>query len=122
NLEEVRVLSHDILPLDLEEDGIHHAFNTLAKNTRKIYKLNCIVKVDSSVTDKVDIETASNLYHIAQEATRNAAIHGNPENIRITLNSDEKDLYLNIDDDGSGFPAAKNENDGMGIHIMRHRM
>lgn len=49
-------------------------------------------------------------------------VHGNAKKVKITLKSDEEKLYLNVEDNGTGFSDSVEENGGMGIRIMRHRM
>jgi signal transduction histidine kinase len=65
------------------------------------------------------------LYRIAQEAIVNAAKHGNPRRIAVSLAKEAAGVRLVVEDDGKGFdPAAaqRMEKDhGWGITIMRER-
>lgn len=121
----VRDLSHEIVPVDVEDEGVAYAFNKLTEHVKKMYHTNCTL-----ITDKIDriknVEAATNLYRIAQEAAKNAAIHGKAKNIKIELRSDARQIYLTIEDDGRGLAeSTKNkirDEEGMGINIMRHRI
>lgn len=119
---DVRDVSHEIVPLDVEEKGITYAFNSFARQMEKMYDLRCDLEYDNTVDNLKNMEIATHLYRIAQEASKNAADHGKAENIRITLKSDNDYLYLNIEDDGIGFSDSAKKDEGMGISIMRHRM
>lgn len=129
-VDKVRNLSHEMLPIDMEQQGIVYAFNNLAERIKETYDLDSSFREDGVVNHIEDIDIATNLYRIAQEATKNAALHGHADNVHITLKEEDSCLQLTIEDDGQGLESAKEEaggevktgGDGMGIHIMRHRM
>jgi signal transduction histidine kinase len=126
SVDHIRDLSHEILPIDVEARGMGHSFDQLAKRMRKIYHLNCEITLGKEIEDMDDIEAAISLYRLAEEAAKNAALHGQAENIKITVQMEDDHLCINIEDDGVGFAAAQDGDDdepsGMGINIMRHRM
>lgn len=117
---DVRDLSHDIIPLNVEKEGLRQAFEYLKNQAEKRHGVNVILET-GDIIDKINNrEVATNLYHIAQEAIKNAVVHGKAQNIKIALSKHEQQLYLHINDDGKGFDPAKKDN-GMGITIMRNR-
>lgn len=122
SIEGTRDLSHEIVPIDVEEEGVSHAFNNLAKEIEKLHDIHCRLNFDATVNRLDNIEMATHLYRVAHEAAKNAAVHGEAENIIITLKSGSGCLYLNIEDDGKGFSDSDKKQGGMGISIMRHRM
>ena len=63
--------------------------------------------------------TATQLYHIAQEACTNALKHANAQNVRVCLHLDGAHVILRIEDDGIGIPAESS--DGLGLRIMHNR-
>jgi signal transduction histidine kinase len=67
------------------------------------------------------VETATHLYHIAQEAVNNAIKHGGAKNIVIRLAVEDDHAKLCIVDDGSGIPEDRGNTLGMGLHIMGYR-
>lgn len=87
-----------------------------------MYDIHCELETHNTVDKLINVETATHLYHITEEATRNAVVHGDADNIKITLKSDDDYLYLIIEDNGSGFSDSAKEEGGIGIKIMRHRM
>jgi signal transduction histidine kinase len=68
-----------------------------------------------------DIEMATHLYHIAQEAVNNAMKHGNPGHIGITLEREGGTGSLRVEDDGSGIPEVPTSHPGLGLRIMSYR-
>lgn len=121
SMKDARDLSHEIVPVDIEEGGISHAFNNLAEQLENKYGINIELDYDDTVNEMEDIDLATHLYQIVQESAKNAVVHGNAEKGKITLKSDDQFMYLHIADDGIGISDTKEE-DGMGINIMRHRM
>lgn len=122
SMKDARDLSHNIVPIDIEEQGVSYAFNNFASQLQNMHDVNCELKYDNTVYDLKNIEIATHLYRIAQEAAKNASIHGDADNIRITFKSDVDYLYLNIEDDGTGIPDFEVNGEGIGISIMRHRI
>ena len=69
-----------------------------------------------------DIQTASHLFQIAQEATADAVRHGGATALCITLETgDGLQGELVIDDNGCGFDPASVSTGGSGLKIMRSR-
>jgi signal transduction histidine kinase len=68
-----------------------------------------------------DAATAAQLLRIAQEAVRNAVKHAKADSIAISLNSGERELRLEVADDGAGLPPPEQREGGMGLAIMAHR-
>lgn len=83
--------------------------------------VNCSLE-NREILHKIDsTETATNLYHITQEAIKNAILHGEAKNIIIEAIEDDQKLCLCIKDDGKGFDSPHTV-EGMGITIMKHRV
>lgn len=62
---------------------------------------------------------ALHLFRIVQEALQNTLKHAKPENILITIESDEA-IFISIKDDGKGF-KRETITDGNGLSNMEHR-
>ncbi len=118
----IRDLSHDIIPIDVEEEGVSHAFTLLMRQTQKIHKVKCTLETDEIIDNINNRKLSTNLYHITQEAIKNAVNHGQAKHIKIGINADEEFLYLKIWDDGIGFSSEDQKKKGMGLNIMQHRV
>lgn len=121
SVDEVRNLSHDIIPMDVEKEGVGQAFLYLKKQAERQHKVNCILETGEILNKINRREVATNLYHIAQEAIKNSVNHGQAQNIKLALIEHDNKLYLHVKDDGKGFNTENGES-GMGITIMKHRM
>src|SRR5699024_6001964 len=64
---------------------------------------------------------ATHLYHVVQEAMKNAVTHGEADNITVAVNKSEDNLILQVSDDGTGMSKIKEDN-GKGLRIMKYRM
>lgn len=118
----IRDLTHDVIPIDFEEEGMAHAFRFLVLQTRKMYDVDCTIETDAVVDDIKNKKLATNLFHILQEAVKNAAVHGDPDHIHVSITTPDGQLKLQVEDDGVGISDAENDNKGRGLRIMRHRM
>jgi two-component system, chemotaxis family, CheB/CheR fusion protein len=125
--EHVQQLSHGILPVQIEPDGLVSALKELTRSTNELQVTDCEFDCPAPVLIE-DATMASHLYRIAQESVNNAIKHGQPQKVRISLHQDETSIVLEIADDGCGFELP-NENDqptdhdarGYGLDIMKYR-
>lgn len=117
----VRDVIHNIIPVDIENEGVAQAFRLLMRQTFKLHDVNCILESSEVLEDIKNREAATHLYHIVQEAFKNAAVHGEADNILVSVDAEDNHFILQIKDDGVGLKSTKNS-DGKGIRIMKHRM
>jgi PAS domain S-box-containing protein len=79
-----------------------------------------LVRVAADHEVAVDnIDLATQLYRIAEEAVTNAVCHAQASEVVISLNTNDERLRLEIVDDGNGNVVEGGE--GMGLRIMRFR-
>lgn len=123
-IDSVRNLTQEVVPVDVDEDGVAVAFEHLIKQVEKVHHVKCELDSDEVITRINDREVATNLYRVAQEAIKNAVIHGHADKIRVAVREDENhDLLMKIIDNGEGFDeSVLHRKNGMGINIMNHRM
>ncbi len=114
-----RNLARGFFSPELEADGLSVALQGLAENVSERFGVTCTFKGDDVVRVR-DSTTATQLYHIAQEATTNAVKHAQPHKIDIELKQKGQRLTLAVSDDGSGFPAKLPEPPGLGLRLMAH--
>ncbi|SHF77069.1 Methylase of chemotaxis methyl-accepting proteins [Fodinibius roseus] len=121
-IENIRNVSHDIIPIDVEEEGVSHAFRLLLRRSQKIHGINCTLETNGVLNHINNRELSTHLYHITQEAIKNAAIHGGADRISVRINEEEGRLCLEVNDNGIGFSSAEKDSEGMGLRIMKHRV
>lgn len=117
---QVRRLARGLAPVELGDAGLDGALEQLVKDVQEAYGLTCVF-LDHGIARHIKGKTAIHLYHIAQEALNNAARHGNPSRLGMTLTTDGSRGCLAVEDDGKGFDAQALQGQGMGLQIMRHR-
>ena len=115
-----RDMAHGIVPLEMESEGLVTALRVLAGNVGRMFKVSCVLQCDSPPPIE-DVDTATHLYRIAQEAVQNALRHGKPGQIVMSLSRVRDRAQLSIEDDGAGLPEDWRSGRGLGTRIMAHR-
>lgn len=123
--EHVHQLSHGIMPVQIDSEGLRAALEELAQSTTCPGKLVCLFS-SISTPQLDDTLTATQLYRIAQEAVSNAVRHGGSSLIQISLDQTDSHIVLLIRDNGIGFDVdsprrPRGADSGMGLRIMRYR-
>lgn len=113
---EVRTLSHSLLPPVLDELGLVPALHELAARHTES---GLPVEVVAEIPDGLPQPTALAAYGIASEALVNAARHSGASHCRVTARMTGTVVQLEIQDDGSGIPVAAVA--GVGTQAMRER-
>jgi signal transduction histidine kinase len=116
----VQLLARGLVPVALDGEGLMKALEELARESRKRLELDVQfeAKTDTLVND---IETATQLYRIAQEAVTNAAKHGRATEITIALSVKEDSIHLEIRDNGVGISDQAIRKLGVGMSTMVYR-
>lgn len=117
---QTRLLSRGLSTVSLEARGLMDALRELADSTRTLAKIDCHFTCHTTVL-VADIDVATHLYRIAQEAVNNAVKHSETKAIAITLALQKSTLTLAIRDQGKGIPAAAKKSSGMGLRVMKYR-
>jgi two-component system, chemotaxis family, CheB/CheR fusion protein len=121
----VHALSHGIMPVLIDAEGLQPALVELAAVTNEQQKVHCHIAFSGS--SSVDNNsTATELYRIAQEALNNALKHGLADDILISLSQQDQQIILEVCDNGVGIdPQVKNGpgkvKSGLGLRIMEYR-
>src|SRR6056297_2039965 len=118
--EYARNLSRNLIPVELDNNGLIAALERLAKNAEKLFSIECRIENPINLHFK-DPTSLTHLYRIVQEATSNAVKHGNASKVLISMNSDETKLIVQIEDNGSGFSGDWDKQKGLGVRIMKFR-
>ena len=98
-----RNLARGFFSPELEADGLTVALHGLAANISERFRVPCAFNGDDNILVG-DSTTATQLYHIAQEAVMNAVKHAGANKIEIELVRNGQKLALAVSDDGRGFP------------------
>ncbi len=127
-LDEVRRISRNLRPSELDDFGLNSATISAAKDFRE---RNTGVRLDMELTDLPerlprDIELV--VYRIVQEALTNIEKHSKASNVKISLGCNEPSLHLEICDNGRGFNSKlstsrghSNNATGIGLSSIQQR-
>ncbi len=124
-LDQVRRLSLDLRPPQLDDLGLRAALNWLVKrHTREDGPKILLQAPDSLPRLGSQAETAC--FRIAQEALTNALRHSGASSVRIELKEEEGRFLLDLQDDGHGFDlsaarARALQGDSLGLVGMSER-
>ena len=118
--QDVRRISHGLHPSVIEDFGLATALEELCPEFTQHYGIH--VEFDGPNEEvKLNLDIASNLYRVAQEALSNAAKHSGATVIVVTLIEVAGQIQLSIKDNGAGVHLSQPRN-GLGIASMKERM
>jgi signal transduction histidine kinase/ABC-type uncharacterized transport system substrate-binding protein len=119
---QIRDLSHELHPPTLRLLGLGSALKAHCREVGRRHG----VEVGYSLGEEVgrlapDVEIA--LFRIAQEALRNAIVHGSARHLTVSLLRPNGHVELTVTDDGSGFDveAVRRRSEGLGLMSMNER-
>jgi len=121
----VRDLSHGIMPVQIDAEGLRSALGDLANATNELDQVHCHFEF-SGPSPIANNSIATQLYRITQESISNALKHGLADEIDISLLQGPDQIILEISNNGIGFEPRKSllpptEGDGIGIRTMKYR-
>jgi signal transduction histidine kinase len=118
-LDQVRLLSKSLFPVEVEAESLMAALRDLAAATAGLHKIQ--VRVEGAAPKELrDGKVANEFYRIAQEAVTNSVKHSHARTVTIRIAGDAGLTRLEIADDGIGIPYPEPA-DGAGLRIMRYR-
>lgn len=110
----------DLDPPGLESGGLAEMAQQAVDRLQEQALCEVTLRVDGDPS-RIGAEVARTTYRVLQEALMNAKRHSEARSVGVTL-SVERDLELNIDDDGNGFNTrAAQQGEGLGLRQMRER-
>jgi signal transduction histidine kinase/ligand-binding sensor domain-containing protein len=98
-LQEVRSISHNLHPYQLEQLGLTKAIESIIKNISSIDIKSDIDNIDNIFDPLVEI----NIYRIIQECMNNILKHSGASKVDLVIKKKEDYVTVNISDNGKGF-------------------
>jgi len=119
-LAEMRALIFELRPESLELEGLVAALMKQVAFLRARYKLT----VEADLVDEPDLplEMKEALYRIAQEALHNIVKHARASSVVLRLARQEKEVLLEVCDNGRGFDPTGPFPGHLGMRSMRERV
>ena len=117
---DIRLISHNLLPPELETHGISAALQKLTKklnfNTKTKFHL-----VTNELTERLNPKMEYQLYSIALELVNNVLKHAQAEQVWMSLSKNDETVTLTVSDDGIGF-QEKQRPEGVGLRNISSRV
>ncbi|MCU0350535.1 MAG: sensor histidine kinase [Flavobacterium sp.] len=116
---EVRLISHNMLPAELENKGLRGALEKLVNDINLSGKLDLKLEFDENLNindKKITIE----LYSICLELVNNILKHSGATETLIRFYKKEDFITLTVEDNGKGF--KNNESHGIGLKNLNDRI
>jgi signal transduction histidine kinase len=116
---EVRLISHNMLPQELEKQGLRAALEKLIMDLNLAGRISFTMESDyqrGTLSSNVEVE----LYSISLELVNNILKHSRAKKATLRLLVNEEDICLQAIDDGIGLPDT-DKGEGMGLRNIRNR-
>ncbi|HVK56363.1 MAG TPA: histidine kinase [Burkholderiales bacterium] len=115
----VRRIAADLRPIMLDELGLIPAIEWLSHEFSRRHGVNVALLVDDEELAYND-EAGTALFRMIQEALTNVAKHAKATEVRITINQDEGNCVVIVQDNGIGMPLGAQRKPGcfglLGMH------
>ncbi|ADB41995.1 tetratricopeptide repeat protein [Spirosoma linguale] len=115
---EVRYLSHNLQPDELEKQGLSEALMRLVNKLNVTQKI--VFRLDNAELPRLDKTAEFNLYSICIELCSNILRHSEATEADILFRRFNNDLNMIVKDNGCGMNPANAT--GMGLHNIQARM
>lgn len=123
---DVRNISHNLYPYQLERLGLTDALKSMFKKIQEQSLVVCATTIEPLV-GLFSKDAEINVYRVVQEAVNNILKHSHATNIQFTAIKDISTLRIVIADNGKGFVTPQESTEqaklvGIGISNMRNRV
>jgi PAS domain S-box-containing protein len=119
-IHKTRELARGLLPVVSDSDGLMSALKRWTGEVEDLFRIQCRFECSEPVRI-TDVNVATHLYHIAQEAVNNAIKHARATELIVSLGRPKGVGMLEVEDDGIGLPHVRQGHSGLGLHIMSYR-
>ncbi|MGB5982701.1 MAG: sensor histidine kinase [Nonlabens sp.] len=118
--QDVRTISHQMMPRALVESGLVEAMEELLESSLK--PAGITYSYDHfNLSERLPKNIETTIYRIAQELINNILKHSKAENVHFQLFKQAERLVLIVEDDGIGFQKSS-ESKGIGTHNIESRL
>ena len=105
SITEIRNIAHNLMPKNLESNGLIHTLEDYFLNVQQLYgkQLSFTHEVYSIFKPEMQV----NIYFIISELVLNAAKHSTGQLINVSVKSEPRAVSIRVLDNGQGFPAKQ---------------
>jgi signal transduction histidine kinase len=116
----MRFFIHQMRPSLLTTEGLVSALHTRLGAVEERSGIRAHLLADENL--RLPLALENELYAIAIEALNNALRHAQADTVTVILSREEKEIILEIADNGCGFDPAAAGKGGMGLITLRERV
>lgn len=122
-ISEIRRVSQNLLPSELEDLGLRPAIVSLCREFRERLGIPVAVRC-AGAPRTIDPHLALALFRIAQEALSNVGKHANATRAALSIRRKGRSIELAVTDNGRGYdaPEKTKAGHGMGLSSIRERV
>lgn len=120
--EEVRSITHDLMPVAIRKFGLKEALSDLAKKWKE--SANLMVDVNyTGLPLATNKDVALTVFRILQELINNSYRHGKADYVVVKINQLAEEMHLVYEDNGIGMSkSVYAKSSGMGIKNIKNRV
>jgi len=118
--DEVRRISHNLMPGALRLEGLQSAIELFARELGEAHDINIVVEAinfNSRMSESQEVFT----YRIIQEALNNIIKHADAKDVLIQISETQEQYHFIIEDDGKGFDPLQIQS-GLGLKSIQSRV
>jgi len=119
-IEDTRRISNNLMPAALTEFSLAVVLRNLCTEVESNSRIP-ISLVVGVLPESLNLLIKTYSYRIAQEALTNTVKHSGANRAVVSVFSDIKKIYLQVEDDGCGFIPGKKSEIGNGLYNMKER-
>ncbi|HVS97219.1 MAG TPA: ATP-binding protein [Puia sp.] len=120
-INDIRAISHQLIPPPLKEEGLISAVDTLIERIRVAKPFSIHFNHEERRGKEIDEEEQLAIYRIIQEQFNNIIKHARATRVDVELKESDEQVFLRITDNGQGFDTGKKGN-GVGLNNMLSRV
>ncbi|MDW3194941.1 MAG: sensor histidine kinase [Cytophagales bacterium] len=120
-VDEVRSISNEMISGELYKFGLVQALRSLRNSVNESNELNIKFIEKGFDGERMSYDTEINIYRCIQELLSNTLKHANASEVIIQLIKTEKQIHVQVEDDGIGFDTHRIADGGIGLKNIRAR-
>jgi ligand-binding sensor domain-containing protein/signal transduction histidine kinase len=122
SIREIRALTRELQPYNIEHVGLPEAVQTMLRRVGEASGVTFTTSIDP-IDDALPVDGGIHLYRIIQEAANNIVKHAQASHARVIVERRPHSIHLSVTDDGRGLPpgAAGGGGDGFGMRSLAAR-
>ncbi|MBL7924915.1 MAG: sensor histidine kinase [Bacteroidia bacterium] len=118
--QDVRLISRNLVPRDLERSGLLYELDKLQYNIEQTHKKSFLLH-SSGMDRRLPYAAELNLFRIIQELANNTLKHAGASDISLELKRDQEQIQVRYFDNGIGFNEGM-KTEGIGIINIKARV